>query len=94
MLIFRKVHVLGLCEKTIFDTEYLYTIDKNGKPLFLGIMSSVIFYEMVNILIKTSSDPKYTSCFFYVRILKNGFGIQEKITKAWRQSQLSKPHYF
>ncbi len=56
MLIFRKVHVLGLCEKTIFDTEYLYTIDKNGKPLFLGIMSSVIFYEMVNIIIKIPSD--------------------------------------
>ena len=78
MLIFRKVHVLGLCEKTIFDTEYLYTIDKNGKPLFLGIMSSVIFYEMVNILIKTSSDPKYTSCFFMLGYWKMGLVFKKR----------------
>ena len=41
----RKMHVRGLCSASLFDRDYTYVINENGKPMFLGYRSSVIFYD-------------------------------------------------
>jgi hypothetical protein len=41
----RKVWVRGLCPLSLFDRTYTYTIDEDGKPMYLGYHSSVIFYD-------------------------------------------------
>jgi hypothetical protein len=41
----RKVWVRGLCPFSLFDRTYTYTIDEDGRPMYLGYHSSVIFYD-------------------------------------------------
>ena len=40
-----KIYVRGLCPKSIFDRVYNYHIDKEGKIMYLGMMTSMIAYN-------------------------------------------------
>ena len=39
------VRIRGLCQETIFDTEYLLTLDAAGRLLYLGKYSSSISFN-------------------------------------------------
>ena len=39
------MHVRGLCSLSLFDRDYTYVINKDGRPMYLGYRSSVIFYD-------------------------------------------------
>ena len=41
----RKMHLRGLCSLALFDRDYTYLIGKDGRPMYLGYRSSVIFYD-------------------------------------------------
>ena len=39
------MHLRGLCSLSLFDRDYTYLIGKDGRPMYLGYRSSVIFYD-------------------------------------------------
>ena len=41
-----KIFVRGLCEQSLFNTVYMYNIDREGDILYLGEKSSSIAYDM------------------------------------------------
>ena len=43
----RKIYVRGLCAESIYDSEYIYNINQDGKVFFMGIMTSLIVYNEV-----------------------------------------------
>merc|ERR1740128_194786 len=40
-----KIKVRGLCELSLFDKEYIYSINSDGTPLLRGPLSSTIVYN-------------------------------------------------
>ena len=42
------VRVRGLCQESIFDTEYLLTLDPAGRLLYLGKYSSSIAFNSIS----------------------------------------------
>ena len=41
----RKIEIRGLCKESIFDRSYFYTVSDDGRPLYVGIISSAIWYD-------------------------------------------------
>ena len=40
-----KILVRGLCEESAYDTEYNYIVADNGTPMYVGILTSAIWYD-------------------------------------------------
>ncbi len=49
--IFRMITVRGLCEASIFDTNYFYNIDENGDTIYYGELSSFLIFDQVTYII-------------------------------------------
>ena len=43
----RKVYVRGLCDTSLFERIYYYTIGEHGGVLYMGELSSIVYHEKV-----------------------------------------------
>ena len=41
----KAVQVRGLCKESIYDTTYHYTVSDKGRPVYVGLLSSAIWYD-------------------------------------------------
>lgn len=77
----RKIKIRGICSKSIFNNDYILTINSNGEAIYQGSFTSYIFFNKTSQLWNWYDHKENSSVAVRYSIVMNESLIKPSIVK-------------